>query len=233
MVVNSDKTEVVTFGPTIDMDLQIKGTPIAPSSEMKVLGVILDHRLSWIPHIENVKKKAVRVINGIKLLRRKLTKAQCITICTAQLLSILYYGAAVWMTPHLCAKAWKKIESIHYKALRLVLRDYRQRISRSVIDQTTNRLPPKRWAKFTAGSFAIKVYYNNKPNNLRKSIFANTYTKNRSPGTLFGYDSSRSKAGRQITCNWIGQVLSNIKEDWTNSVRSNDAIRVLLKKTFY
>jgi len=130
-------------------------------------------------------------------------------------------------------KAWKILEGLHYKALRLVIKDYRQRISRTTVDRLTNRLPPKEYAKFVSCSFAMKIYYSQTPVNLGKSIFLNTYVKTRSPGRIFGFDNSKSRLGRQATRNWIGQNLSQIKDDWTTKIRSNDAIRVLLKKTYY
>jgi len=49
----------------------------------------------------------------------------------------------------------------------------------------------------------------------------------------FGFDSSKTKIGRQITRNWCGSVLEQIKVAWSNSQLSNDRIRMLLKSTFY
>jgi len=133
----------------------------------------------------------------------------------------------------LVQKFGKRLKGSTFKALRLALKDYCQRLGKNVVDKMTNRLSPKKYAKNISCSLAMKVHYNKKQMNLNNTIFANTYFKSRSPGRMFGYDTSVSRRGRQATRNWIGQNLGQIKEQWTLNHRSNDSIRVLLKKTFY
>jgi len=147
-------------------------------------------------------------------------------------MSLLYYASMVWLTPSLSRKNWSLVESIHYKALRLVVKDYKQRMSRVMIDRVTKRLPPALWMKFNAASYFLKLYYGS-DNELKASKMINTYTTRRRPGLLFSYDASRSKIGRQITRNWIGEVIGLIKEPWTGRERSKDNIRKLMKRTFY
>jgi len=51
---------------------------------------------------------------------------------------------------------------------------------------------------------------------------------------LFGFDSSVSKVGKQITKNWCGSVLSEVKTPWWSDRQlSKDRLRVLIKSTFY
>jgi len=71
------------------------------------------------------------------------------------------------------------------------------------------------------------------PDILKAMAFQNTYTNERHVGLLYGFDSSKSKIGRQITKNWCGAVLSQIKVPWSTSLMSKDRIRTLLKTTFY
>jgi len=101
------------------------------------------------------------------------------------------------------------------------------------VDRLTNRLPPKDYTNFVSYSLAMKVYYNQTPANLRRTIVSNTYVKTRYLGRLFGFDSSKTQCGGQAMKNWIGQNLNQIREDWTANTRSSDSIRVLLKKYFY
>jgi len=44
-------------------------------------------------------------------------------------LSVLFYGDPVWLTPHLLGLEMRRILSIHYSSLRIVIKDYRQRIN--------------------------------------------------------------------------------------------------------
>jgi len=71
------------------------------------------------------------------------------------------------------------------------------------------------------------------PTNWGQSFFKNSYTKNREAGMLFGFDNSTHKAGRQVTKNWRGSVLAEIKVPWTNCDLNLDRICVILKSTFY
>jgi len=125
------------------------------------------------------------------------------------------------------------LKSIHFKALRVIVNDYRQRMSRDVISVLTNRLPPRTWCKFACAMTLMKIWNTGAPAGIRQTAFANIYTKNRYPGMLFGYDSSASKVGRQITKNWCGSVLSEVKTPWSDRQLSKDRLRVLLKSTFY
>jgi len=79
----------------------------------------------------------------------------------------------------------------------------------------------------------MKVWQTGHPSGLRETFFTNAYTKTRSPGLLFGFDTSNRKTGRQIMSNWCGDVLSQINVPWTDEILSKDRIRTILKSTFY
>jgi len=189
--------------------------------------------LKWDDHIRDLRKRILRIIGGLKILRRKLTFNQAVTIVTSQALSILYYASPAWLTPALGKKEMTALESIHHKALRVIVCDHRQRMSRDLISVQTNRLPPKLWCQFSAASVLMKVWQRGLPAELKESAFINTYKKTRSPGLVFGYDTSKRKAGRQITGNWCGGSVIQIKVPWTDETLSKDRIRTILKSTFY
>jgi len=157
---------------------------------------------------------------------------QSLMITTAQALSILYYGASVWLTPALIKTQLRRVERLHYKCVRLVVKDYRRKMSRSVIDKKTGRLAPSQWAMFSLSKLFINMRINQQPKQLLDDSSKNLYVKSRQPGLLFSYDDSKSKMGSQQTCNWIGKCLANIAEPWTDRLMSDDSIRVLLKKSF-
>jgi len=237
MIVNQGKTEIVVMSkakqpPSVTIDVG-QGICLDSSSCFKALGVWIDHRLCWDKHISELRKRVIRILNGLKIIRRKLTLKQATTIVTSQALSILYYGSCAWLTPSLGKKEMAAVESIHFKSLRIIMRDYKQRMSRDFISQQLNRLPPKLWCRFACASFLMKMWYSGYPTLLKSSAYSNTYTKVRYPGQIFRFDSSKTKIGRQITKNWCGSVLGQIKVAWSNDPLSNDRIRMLLKSTFY
>lgn len=71
----------------------------------------------------------IPIYNGIKIIRRKLSLKQTLTIVTAQALTVLYYGVCIWLTPVILRSQLQKVERLHYKCVRLVLKDYKQRNS--------------------------------------------------------------------------------------------------------
>jgi len=149
MKVNEDKTEVILFGKDQPKVLvNVKGTPIESKNQIKALGIIIDKEILWRPHVTTLKKKIMKVVGGVRIVRNKLTEKQTTSIVTAQIFSILYYACSVWLTPSLNKKTLCSVESLHYRALRLIVRDYRQRLSRQVVTERTKRLPPLTWIFF-------------------------------------------------------------------------------------
>jgi len=55
-------------------------------------------------------------------------------------LSIIYYASSAWLTPAIGRKELAELEKVHFKALLVVVCDYRQRMSRDLISSKTNRL---------------------------------------------------------------------------------------------
>jgi len=238
MIVNRSKTEIVNFNNPHSRDdpilvLKVDGCEVETMDKMKVLGVIFDNSLSWRAHVDSLKKKIAKVNGGIKLIRRKLNFKQTLVIVTAQVLSILYYASAVWLTPHIAKAELKRIESMHYRCVPITIRDFRQRVNKRVIDKVTRRLPPSLWAKYAGGGLMMNLKMQGKPINLLNSMSQNLYTKGRKEGRLYGYDNSKMNQGKQMTRNWIGQVLGTVDESWTNRIMNKDQIRIIMKKYLY
>lgn len=95
--------------------------------------MLFDHRLKWDIHISELGLRITRILNGLKIIRRKLTLKRATTIITAQALSIMYYAFSAWLTPSLGRKEIDDFEKIHFKALRVVVRDYKQRMNREIM----------------------------------------------------------------------------------------------------
>jgi len=167
------------------------------------------------------------------MIRNKLNQRQTTKIVTAQNFSILYYACAVWLTPSISKKNLGRIESLHFRSLRLILKDYRQWISRNIITETTKRLPPDKWMKYTMSSVFLNMFHSQQPKPLLDNMMTNFYTKRRKEGYYYTFDSSATKIEKKISRNWLGTTLYNICSPWSNRQMSKDAIRVLLKKSYY
>jgi len=116
--------------------------------------------------------------------------------------------------------------------MRMVIRDYRKRINREIVDSSTSRLPSRQWCHFTACSFFMNLRRTGSPGKFLEDISTNIYEKGKQLGKLFGYDGSSSRLGRTMTRNWIGLSQEKINP-YTHKVLSKDMIRTLLKKSLY
>jgi len=199
--------------------LNVKGVPVESKDSMKALGVQIDKGLTWQSHISSLKKRIMKVIGGVRMIRNKLTPKQATSVVTAQIFSVLYYACCVWLTPVLSKKCLNTIEGLHFKSLRLILENYRQRVSRDLITIKTRRLSPKKWSKFSLASLFLNNYNRKQPATLLEQFTKNFYEKRRKP--------------KQRTRNWIGSAIEGIKSPWNNQTLSKDSVRVLMKKTYY
>jgi len=233
MKVNQSKTEIIAFGKDQQTTLiNVKGMAVETKETMKALGITIDKGLTWAQHINNLKKRVMSIIGGVRMIRNKLTKQQTTNVVTAQVFSILYYACILWLSPTLNRKSFHTIERLHYRALRLIIRDYRQRVSRSEINVITNRLPPDKWSLYSMASFYLNLYNCKEPSDLLRNTSRNTYHRSRRKGYMYSFDASNSKVGKQSSRNWIGYVLQHINEPWSDKLMSKDSIRILLKKGF-
>jgi len=178
-------------------------------------------------------KRVPKIVNGLKIIRRKVTFKQAVTLVTAQILLIIYYTFSAWFTPAIGKKEEIEFEKIHYKALHIVVCDYHQRINRDLISSKTNKLSPRIWCKYACTSSLMNIWMTCFSSSLKETAFQNTSTSERHHGLIYGFDISFSKIGRQITKNWCGGLLSQIKGRWTISLLNKDRIRTLSKAMFY
>jgi len=127
---------------------------------------------------------------------------------------------------------WNLVNSTHYKAIRIAACDHRNKINREMLDITCQRSNPKQWSKYSMASLVMKIHRDKKPKYLYETLMRTFYTERRSPGLAKFYDNSKGKIGRQRFGNNL-HFLAAIQTDWLDKNMSNDAIRILLKKTFF
>jgi len=145
MIVNEDKTKVICFSKAKDpiiLDFNCAGRMVTSKESLKVPGSTIDHRLKWTPHIKKLTNRIWGLLCGLKLVRRKFTEAQTKVLANSHQLSVLYYVSPVWLIQHLSAPEIQKLESVHYRSLRLIIKDFNQRIRREWVSALTQRQPP-------------------------------------------------------------------------------------------
>jgi len=116
---------------------------------------------------------------------------QSLTVVTAQVSSTLYYASPVWLSPAVGKTVIKEVEKLHFKSLRVVTMDFKQRTSRELISSKTQRLPLILRMQFAAASILMKMWFTGRPERLNSLAFVNTFPKSFIDRLLFGYDDSR------------------------------------------
>ena len=120
-------------------------------------------------------------------------------VLTPQFFSKIYYGSAVWLGP-LGSKDWKRIESLHYSALRVACHDYRNKVHREILDHDYKRATPREWSNYSHSREMIRIFNTQCPPELFSKLQAQSYQVSR-PGRVLFFDKSRHIIGMQEFCN--------------------------------
>lgn len=99
LVINLTKTNYLIFKPTrkpeLDLSMKFNNTEIERVQSTKYLGIILDEKLSWKPHIEKISKKVYPIIGAIRRCT-KLPPNICNLVYNAHILSKIRPNLLIW-----------------------------------------------------------------------------------------------------------------------------------------
>ena len=79
-----------------DMNISINNQIISKADNLKYLGVVLDNKLTWNPHIAQVKKQITQACGALTRLRHYLPINSLITVYYSLVFSHLQYGISSW-----------------------------------------------------------------------------------------------------------------------------------------
>ena len=68
---------------------------------MKVLGVMLDSKLQWVPQVAQTITKAKRALHAIRLIKPSFNNQELRLLITSNFYSELYYNSEIWHIPTL------------------------------------------------------------------------------------------------------------------------------------
>lgn len=95
---------------------------LSPSTNVKILGVTIDEKLTFDKHVHNICQKAARQLNVLKRLHKYLNFESRLAIYRCYIMSNFSYCPLVW---HFCSINKSKImEKIQERALRFVYNDH-------------------------------------------------------------------------------------------------------------
>lgn len=161
---NADKCKVLHVGGSINNPkYYLNGQQLASSSEEKDLGVLVDDKLKFSPHIEAQVAKANRLLGLIRRAYTYMDKDIMKKLFSALVRPHLEYSAAVWR-PKLKADQ-RKIEDVLRRATKLVpeLKDlaYEERLRR--MDMPSMRYRHERGDMIECWKFLHQAYNVSKP----------------------------------------------------------------------
>ena len=116
--VNSDKTQFIFIGSRNhihqlpnNLNIRVGASSIAPSSQVKNLGIIMDNTLDFDMHINYLSNKANGILYFIHRQKALLDSNSRICVIEALVNSLLFYGSIIWSG---CTKSLKsKIQKVH------------------------------------------------------------------------------------------------------------------------
>jgi len=157
---------------------------------------------------------------------------QFLKIVTAQYYSVLYYGSVVWLNSTTKSSLKSLINTAHFKPLRLAMNDFHKKIKRDDLSRLCKRANPIDWVRYSLASLVFKIYKHREPFYLYLSLNETLYTVRRKPLIGRFFDNSKGKVGKQKICNKL-RFMDSLCTDWIGKDFSNDALRRMLKKTFF
>mgnify|MGYP001796102237 CR=1 FL=1 len=127
MEFNTDKCKILSVTNKkniINYNYKMENVSLKSVTEEKYLGVVIDKKLSWLPHVKKISNRANYkrqfLQRNLRSCKRE-TKLQCYKTYVRP---VLEYASPVWDTNN--KKVIENIESVQRKAIRFIMNDYKQ-----------------------------------------------------------------------------------------------------------
>ena len=121
MVVNPDKFQIMFLGSNIDnskITFMIQNKRVKSRSEVKLLGITIDGKLSFTTHIENLCSTASNRLRALARIRKFIPFKQAKRLSEAYIMSTFTYCPLIWMY---CSKTANNLTNkIHKRSLRVI-----------------------------------------------------------------------------------------------------------------
>jgi len=230
MVTNLSKTEAVMFGnETTEETLEINGEKFVIGNKMKVLGVTFDLRMKFSDHVSNVVSKARKLSSALRMISKKLKYDQFLKVMTSQYYGKCFYGCTVWLNGSNSFLDVRRINALHYRALRIARNDFKRKLSRAELDRI-GRARPTTWSNYLMASTAIKAITRGTPKAIAEELQKNMFKERRRQNRPKFFDDSKRKIGRQQLKNRLN-FLNGLSFDWIDGM-CDATLRINLKKEF-
>ena len=229
--VNKNKTEICLFYKHDHRSVKVKigSTDVTTKTEMNVLGIKFDSKLSWSHQVSEAVTRANRALNAIKLISRYFNSKELLQILTSNFFSILYYNSEVWMMNNLKIIDKKLLLTTSSNAIKLALHYPDPSISFINLHKMSNRATPEMMSTYKLALLLHKIYNDSIPNVEWQHLNHNQYFTSRQTNFMINL-SLHSVVGKNALCNRFHILNDQIKLDWLNL--NINSYKIKCKKLF-
>ena len=117
----SKKTELCHFyrKDTSQIEIIVNNVAIKSTTEMNVLGVLLDSKLTWANHVSKQVNKANKALHANKLIWKYFNNKEILALLTSNIYPLLYFNSKVRHLPSLKPQIKQLLLSASSNALKL------------------------------------------------------------------------------------------------------------------
>ena len=216
MVLNSSKTEAAYFSSrelTNPPEIEIDGNSIKTKPNIKVLGLIFDHKMSWDAHVEKLLKEANSRTQAIRHIHPHLTRAECLNVAHGLVFSSLYYCSSVWLTDMLSKTLMKRVTTASCACLRAVFGYRIKDISTEDLHKEADILTPNQKSVYDKAVMFWRILNNCEPQELFMDLLLQG-SHNKRQHTFCIQQSNQDKAGKFSFVNRLNDIVPLLGDAW-------------------
>ena len=154
MKTNSDKYHLLINNTKESFQIKIGNETVGNSKYEKLLGVKVDHELSFNEHVSSLCKKTSQKLNALSRIASCMTFDQRRLILNSFITSHFSYCPIVWMFHS--RKLNERINHIHERALRIVYKDFNSSFQELLIKDNSSNIHHRNLQKLVTEIFKVK-----------------------------------------------------------------------------
>ena len=177
MVVNTDKTELIAFGPgkIPKLCFVLQGNEIQSVEDIRVLGIRFDSKMKWNVHISNIEKTIKSKIHALRKIKKYYKEEELLTLAHGQIYSTMYYASGAWLTPSISKLLVQRLTKLSNATLRVIFQKRQDEIGTSELHSLGNLLTPWQNSFYGPTKLFHSIMHNEQPLQLYKEILLQTH----------------------------------------------------------
>lgn len=229
LAVNINKTELVYFSnkPTKG-NVKLGNLTIESKTSMKILGVVFDSKLSWIPHIDSCIQKTKQAVSGLRHISKYIPQDKMMSLATSFAYSRLYYGAEVWLIPSLIKTQWTRLMSTSTNIIKTSLRLYDWKVPYKDLHEIGGRGTPNAMCKYFTAAALYDTLATSSPPELA-NLASNSLRLHHRSDRLYTTKRFLSRIGSNSLASRIDNVIREIPASWFHLERNPFKSRIKSK----